>query len=86
MEKRKRKRLNTPKWQLTQEPKTEKIMKIIELTDIDNTTLLVNIESIEAVYIDEDGDTTIVTINDNKYCCNETPKEVYQKIKEIEND
>lgn len=61
-------------------------MKIIKLTDIDDTTLIINIESIEAVYIDEDGDTTIVTTNDNEYSCNETPEEVYQKIKETKND
>lgn len=64
-------------------------MRMIKVTaSLDNTAMFINIDKIESIFInDEDmeGETVIKTSNSG-YCCTETPEEVYQKIKEIEND
>lgn len=65
-------------------------MKMIKVTATsDNTAMFVNIDKIEGVFINVDeyteGETVIETSN-SSYCCTETPEEIYQKIKEIEND
>lgn len=65
-------------------------MKMIKVTAVsDNTAIFVNIDKIEGVSINNDeyveGETVIETSNFSYYCT-ETPEEVYQKIKEAEND
>lgn len=60
-------------------------MKMIKLTNVDNTTFLLNISNIDAIYEDRYEETTICTTC-GEYCCKESAEEIYQKIKEIEND
>lgn len=59
-------------------------MKMIKVTNIDES-IFININQIEAIYPYKDS-SLITTINNNEYSCIETPEEIYQKIKEIEND
>ena len=59
-------------------------MKIIKVTDV-NKPMFININQIEAIYSSNEG-SLITTINNSEYACTETPEEIYQKIKEAEND
>ena len=65
-------------------------MKMIKVTAAsDNTAMFINIDKIEGIFINDDEDMegeTIIETSNSSYCCTETPEEVYQKIKETEND
>ena len=64
-------------------------MRMIKVTaSLDNTAMFINIDKIEGIFInDEDIEgETVIKISDFDYCCTETPEEIYQKIKEAEND
>lgn len=59
-------------------------MKMIKITHIDEP-MFIDINQIEAICSYNNG-SLITTINNNEYSCTETPEEIYQKIKEVEND
>lgn len=61
-------------------------MKMIKLTAADDTAIFVNIAYISSIITDAYGDTEITTTNNDNLYCKESTEEVYQKIKEIEND
>lgn len=63
-------------------------MKMIEVTaQSDGTPIFINIDKIEAIFIsDEEDNTTVIETKNSSYCCEESPKEVYQKIKAAENE
>ena len=61
-------------------------MKMIKVTSTqDNTPIFFNIDKIESIFIDYNNQTTIGTMQ-STYTCKESTEEVYQKIKEAEND
>lgn len=61
-------------------------MKMIKVTSTqDNTPMFFNIDKIESIFIDHNNETTIGTMQ-STYTCKESTEEVYQKIKETEND
>lgn len=64
-------------------------MKMIEVTaQSDRTPIFINIDKIEAIFIndEEEDNTTVIETENSSYCCEESPKEVYQKIKAAENE
>lgn len=65
-------------------------MKMIKVTAAsDNTAMFINIDKIKCIFVNDDEDMegeTVIETSNFGYCCTETPEEVYQKIKEIEND
>lgn len=61
-------------------------MKIIKVTSTqDNTPMFFNVDKIENIFINHNNKTTIGTMQ-STYTCKESTEEIYQKIKEIEND
>ena len=61
-------------------------MRMIKLTAFDNTPMFINITYISSIITDDNGDTEVTTTNNDNFNCKESAEEVYQKIKEAEND
>lgn len=61
-------------------------MKIIKVTSTqDDTPIFFNVDKIESIFVNHNNETTIGTTQ-SIYTCKESTEEIYQKIKEAEND
>lgn len=63
-------------------------MKIIKFTDSNNKLIsIININEIQAIWTDKEKNKTMIGIKGGSCLeCKESPEEIYQKIKEAEND